>query len=173
MIVKMLTIAFVSFLFASTSFAGRDGEQGVCMDGSRRIESYNNAQVLNWKTSTPNTWQGRGFVNGSVVEVVKDRSSHLHFVIKIGPAKTDILEVIYNVSFGQLPALNPGTPVAICGDYITANDRSGRYPPSPAGAIIHWVHGSNNNRHEDGFVAVNGTVYGQEGDARRGGGRGR
>jgi hypothetical protein len=168
MLAKMLGLALVSVLFASTSFAGRDGEQGICMDGGRRMQNYNNSQVLNWKTSTPNAWQGRGFVSGSVVEVVRGNPSHFRFIIQIGPKTQDLLEVIYNVAFGQLPELRSGTPVSICGDFINAFERSGRYQASPAGAIIHWVHGSNGNRHEDGFIAVNGTIYGQDGDARGG-----
>ncbi|RYZ81232.1 MAG: DUF3465 domain-containing protein [Proteobacteria bacterium] len=172
---KMLSLALVSFVFtagfATSAFAGRDGEQGICMDGSTRMQSYNNEQVLSWKKSTPNAWHGRGFVNGAVSEVVDSTPGHFRFVVKIGPKSSDLLEVVYNSAFGALPELRPGTPVAICGDFINAFERSGRYPPSPAGAIIHWVHGSNSKRHEDGFVAVNGTIFGQDGDARRGGRR--
>lgn len=172
---KMLSLALVSFVFASgfaaTASAGRDGEQGICMDGGRRMQNYNNEQVIAWKKSTPNAWQGRGFVSGAVLEVVDGTPGHFRFVVKIGPMTNDLLEVVYNSAFGQLPDLRSGTPVSICGDFINAFQRSGRYPASPAGAIIHWVHGSNSNRHEDGFVAVNGKIYGQDGDARRGGRR--
>lgn len=34
-------------------------------------------------------------------------------------------------------------------------------PPSPDGAILHWVHRSPSARHDSGFVVIDGVVCGQ------------
>ena len=53
--------------------------------------------------------------------------------------------------------------IEACGDYITSTAQSGPYPPSPDGAILHWVHMNPAGRgHDAGFLAINGTLYGQD-----------
>ncbi len=166
MVARILGVSFLS-LFLTFAAWGRSSENATCRARGEAI-SFNNSQVLQWKSSTPNAWQGRGHVQGLVVETLRERDTHLHFLLKIGPNPRDVVEVVYNNSFGDLPELNPGSQVVVCGDYITAHSQNGKYPPSPAGAIIHWVHGSPNGRHEDGFVAVGGRVFGQRGQMNRG-----
>jgi hypothetical protein len=97
-----------------------------------------------------------------VVAVYSDKTGHDHFAAQIGKEKGDIIELIYNQDFGVLPDVQPGMKVQACGDYITATAQSGPYPPSPAGAIIHWLHMNPRGRgHDDGFLAINGRLYGQ------------
>jgi hypothetical protein len=130
------------------------------MDHGRPLP-VNNAQVLQWKTSTPNQFLARGHVIGRIEQIYTDQSGHNHFSIQIGPNSNQMLEVIYNVEFGALPNLAIGMQVEACGDYITSNAQAGPYPPSPAGAIIHWVHyNPSGHGHDSGFLVIDGSLYG-------------
>jgi hypothetical protein len=123
----------------------------------------NNEQVLQWKTSTQNQFLGRARVQGQILAVYPDHSGHHHFEIQLGNAKTDTLEVVFNESFGATPALHSGMQVEACGDYITSIAPAGRYPASPDGAIMHWVHASPNpTSHPSGYLVIDGTLYGQD-----------
>jgi hypothetical protein len=132
----------------------------ACLKGKVPL-AIDNEQVLNWKKSTKNQYLDRGFVSGVVVDVYQDRNSHDHFEIMIGKDRSEILEVVYNKSFGALPPIRVGMRVEACGDYITSNQPTAKYPkPSPAGAIIHWVHMNPSGGHEDGFLRIDGKLYG-------------
>lgn len=144
----------------------------VCLDKDRRpITGNNNSEVLKWKTQTPNQYLDRALIVGKFVKVLLDRKSHLQIEVDLsangssGPA--DHIEIIYNKEFGAIPPIPAGATIAACGDYITASAQSGPYPPSPMGAIVHWVHASNKpEKHAHGYVLVNGVVYGHSGDAK-------
>jgi len=85
----------------------------------------------------------------------------MHVKVKIGNGSRDTIEVVYNNAFGALPRIQAGMITEVCGDYITARAKAGPYPPSPEGAIIHWVHiNSRGGEHEDGFFRIDGVVYG-------------
>lgn len=138
-----------------------------CLD-QNQVMDVDNQKVLTWKSSTQNQWPGQGsraraFVRGFVTRVFADRNGHDHFEIQIGRSTREVLEVVYNQDFGQLPPIQLGVEVSACGDYITSIAPTPRYEASPSGAIIHWVHFSNSARHEDGFVTVNGELYGDHG----------
>lgn len=131
----------------------------------------NNDQVLQWKQTTENEFLARAHVTGQIVKVFDDRNGHNHFLIDLGEGSRGgegdgALEVVYNEEFGALPDLRDGMQVEACGDYITATGRGGRhgeYPPSPAGAIIHWVHAnSKGSGHDSGYLMIEGQVYGLE-----------
>lgn len=138
-----------------------------CLDSDRRpIEGNNNEEVLRWKVDSKNQYRDRALVVGKFVKVLLDRPSHLQIAVDLSTDGSgriqDQIEVIYNKEFGPVNGLTPGALVAACGDYITSRDQAGPYPPSPVGAIVHWVHKSNApQKHSDGFVAVDGNVYGQ------------
>ena len=124
--------------------------------------SANNAQVLQWKTSTQNQFTSRGHVQGTIQRIFPDHSGHHHFELALGSSPGDDVEIVFNEGFGTTPPLRSGMSVEACGDYITAYAASGGYPPSPDGALIHWVHRSDNpGRHPSGFLVIDGTVYGQ------------
>ncbi len=161
----------VAFVYSLGAFAEAIPE---CMDGARALP-IDNAQVLEWKTTTPNQYLGRARVKGHVVRIFPDRNGHDHFEIKIGPNANDTLEVVYNESFGALPGIQVGTEVEACGDYITSIAET-EYPISPSGAIIHWVHGNPRNKgHAHGYLIIGGKLYGfnyrnagRSGDDRQG-----
>ncbi len=132
-----------------------------CMDKAKVLPIDNN-QVIQWKASTPNTYLARAHVNGPVTRQYPDHSGHTHFEISIGKTAQDTLEVIYNDEFGALPAIRVGMNVEACGDYITSTAQSGPYPPSPDGAIIHWIHKNpRGHGHDSGFIAIDNVLYGQ------------
>jgi hypothetical protein len=133
----------------------------ICTANKKAI-AIDDQQVLKWKKSTQNQFRARAHVQGTIEQVYSDQTGHDHFAIRIGPAREDLLEVVYNSSFGDLGNLIVGSTVQACGDYITANQPTGRYPVSPAGAIIHWVHQNPNGRgHESGFLVIDGKIFGQ------------
>ena len=132
-----------------------------CPDGMGGELAINNEQVLTWKKSTPNQFLSRAKVKGVVQDLYPARRTHYHFQMKIGPKETDTLEVIYNISFGEINRIVPGMNVVACGDYITSNAPTDVYQPSPDGAIIHWLHRSPRpNRHPHGYLELDGVVYG-------------
>jgi hypothetical protein len=66
--------------------------------------------------------------------------------MQIGPKPTDMIEVIYSLAFGPAPHVPAvGAHMVACGDYITSN-KDAKYPASPDGAVIHWIHRSKNPR---------------------------
>ena len=121
-----------------------------------------NARVLEMKSGTPNQYHDRAHIEGVLQGVFPDKTGHHHFEVAIGPASSDVIEVIYNEDFGGIPALTAGMSVEACGDYITANAPSGGYPASPDGAIVHWVHRSPNPHHDSGFLVLGGVMCGQD-----------
>lgn len=154
-----LLLVFTS-LTSSLSFANAKFDDVPCLAKNQEIE-INNEQVLDWKVSTENQFKRRAHIKGIVTQVLPDTQRHEHFIIQIGEDKEDIIEVIYNVEFGAFPEIQEGHVVQACGDYITSTSRTGKLPPSPAGAIIHWVHESPNpERHESGFLVIEGELVG-------------
>jgi hypothetical protein len=123
--------------------------------------SVSNAQVLRWKLTTPNQFLARALVEGRISRIFPDATGHSHFAIQLDQNPADILEVIYSQDFGALPPLRVGSVVIACGDYITSTARVGSLPPSPAGAIIHWIHKSDSQSHADGFLMIDNVLYGQ------------
>ncbi len=137
----------------------------------------NNEQVLKWKVDSQNQYLDRARVQGPIVRIYPDRSSHYHFAISLtgsnDPNGKDTIEVIYNLSFGSEVKPRLGQMVEACGDYITSNAPSdggnGRtYPASPDGAIIHWVHlAPPSSKHHSGYLVINGVLTGQGSGNRR------
>lgn len=156
---KFGIFAIAAFLFSSAVYADNVPQ---CVAYGRELP-VNNEQVLNWKRTTANQFQDRANVSGQVVRLFADRSSHAHFEIQIGPRQGDVLEVVYNLHFGAIPEVQLGMQVQACGDYITATAHTGKYPPSPSGAIIHWIHMNPKNRgHDHGWMMIDGVVYGND-----------
>jgi hypothetical protein len=154
-------------VFSSSAFA----YDAACMDRNL-VLPINNQQVVSWKLNraVPNGWKGRANVEGIVLGVFPDRNDHDHFVIQIGPnPNVDVIEVVYNSDFGALPNIQRGMRVHACGDYIKSVAQNGPYPPSPAGAIVHWVHQNpNGNGHEHGYLTIDNVMYGIGPDQGRG-----
>ncbi len=135
----------------------------ACMDRNQ-VMPLNNQQVLMWKANpqVPNAFKSRANVTGIVLGIFPDRNGHDHFIIQIGPnVRTDVLEVVYNNDFGSLPPVQKGMQVHACGDFIKSVAQTGPYPPSPAGAIVHWVHQNpNGTSHEHGYLTLDNVMYG-------------
>jgi hypothetical protein len=156
-LVKLSVLSWLSILpllaFASDAVP-------PCNANGRPIP-VNNAQALQWKTSTHNQFRSRSHILGRVEKVYSDQTDHNHFSLQIGPSPSDTIEVIYNIEFGQLPRMAVGMQVEACGDFINSFAQAGPYPPSPDGAIIHWVHYSpTGNQHDSGFLVIDGILYG-------------
>ncbi len=140
----------------------------TCNDQRGRPMQVDNERVLHLKRSTKNQYKDRAYITGVLVGVLKDRKSHLHLDVFIGESESgrgrdSDIEIIYNKAFDYVDSrsVRPGMEVSACGDFINAFDRAGHYPPSPAGAIIHWTHMSPRPGHQHGFMAIDGRVYGQ------------
>jgi hypothetical protein len=160
MMTRFLILSVLGTLQAALFAAGALADAPPCMAHGKELP-VNNQQVLMWKKSTPNAYLDRGHVLGKVTVVYPDRNGHQHFSIQIGPQPTDIIEVVYSVAFGQMPRPEVGESIEACGDYITSTAQTGNYPPSPAGAIVHWVHiNPKHSGHDDGYVIQDNTVYG-------------
>jgi hypothetical protein len=138
-----------------------------CMSRSESVP-INDEQALQWKVSTPNQFKARGHISGVLVKEYPEATAHGHMQVRIGPNLTDTIEVIYNEDFGAIPqAIPPGAQIEACGDYITSNEATPQYKPSPDGALIHWLHRSPRpESHDGGFLIIDGSVYGQGFDQR-------
>ena len=139
-----------------------------CFDRAKNYEPLPvmNEEVLVWKRETPNQTLKRARIRGTLVKVVQTRKSHAHFEVQIGTGEGASVELVYNREFGDIvDALADGAEVDACGDYITSRSRAGNYPPSPMGAILHWIHYNPGDRdggkHDHGYVAINGVLFGQ------------
>ena len=148
----MLPLIFSSLALAAT-------QDPACMSKKQEL-SVMNETVLKWKAETRNQYKNRALVEGALVDLYPDKSGHVHISVRIGANNKDTVELVYNEKFGKLPDLQVGSTVKACGGYITSNARTKRYPPSPDGAIIHWVHRSTNDRHDHGFMIIDNVVYG-------------
>jgi hypothetical protein len=148
-------------LLGFSSFALADMALPPCMVGNLNL-AINNAQISHWKTSTPNQYLARGHVHGRITRLFPDHSGHAHFEVSMDGGVNDTLEAVYDLKFGSIPHPAIGMEVEACGDYITSNLATRQYPRSPDDAIIHWIHRSDNlGSHPDGFLVLDGQLYGQ------------
>ncbi len=151
------------------------GQLPPCLDSKREL-SVDNEAVLKLKETAPLGVPIRAFISGTVTRVFdrtvskKTKNSHARFEMQIGDESSEVIEVIYNLSFGEMPAAPVGAEVSACGDFINSHSPNNGYQASPSGAIIHWVHKSNSDRHENGFVAINNVLYGFHGESWNSGG---
>ena len=136
-----------------------------CLDDGR-VLSVDNERVVDLKKNAPLGRAIRAHVSGRVTQVFADRSNHAHFEIELDASKAERLEVVYSEDFGQMPNPSVGAVVQACGDFINAYAKQNGYPPSPSGAIIHWVHQSNGGPHDSGFVILDNVVYGTGADSK-------
>lgn len=161
------TVLFGILCAWAASVAEASTKLPACLDDNRTPLAVNNSQVLVWKEESPNQFKARALVIGKLVKVLLDRKSHLHLEIDLGTAgaplaRDEHIEIVYNKKFGSVDGIATGAEVAACGDYITAREKAGSYPPSPVGAIIHWVHMSPNpGKHPSGFLMIGKEVFGQ------------
>ena len=161
----VITALFVGAPFAQASADVDMKRLPVCEDEDGRRMEPNNEQVIAWKSSTPSRWQNRALVVGVVAEVLPNKNGHVHLDVDLGEGLgkgfRNHVEIIYNLKFGELVDVQEGSQIVACGDYITATERNGNYPPSPMGAIIHWVHTSPRPReHASGYLVIDGKHYG-------------
>jgi hypothetical protein len=145
-----------SLVFSSVSIAA---DAPACMGPDGPIP-INNGQVLDWKTTTPNTYLDRAHVRGTVGDVYPDKNGHHHFQLVMGPSSSETVEIIFNEDFGTTPDIENGMSVEACGDFINEFQPANGYPASPDGAIVHWVHQSNSPKHASGYLIIDGTLYG-------------
>lgn len=160
----MVIFSTVGIFVPSASAFLLNAKMPVCMDGPTEMK-VDNRRILEFKRSTRNQYLDRGFVEGRVVVAPEVKNDHDHFSISIGPGSRDTIEIIYNSNFGDMSAIRVGDRVVVCGDYITANARTGSYDPSPDGAIIHWVHfnpgtRTSSSNHEHGFIMAGSDLIG-------------
>jgi hypothetical protein len=156
-----LTAIAISAAASQASFA----DAPDCMSGSSAMPIDNQA-VLALKASTPNQYLARAHVSGTVGQIYADEHGHNHFELIIGSGPTDTIEIVYNISFGELPQMQAGMSVEACGDFINSDAATSEYPESPDNAIMHWVHRNPKGRgHASGFLEIDGQLYGQ-GDGR-------
>jgi len=161
----VLAILF-SIVFASSSAQAflSNAQTPVCLEGPQEI-SVDNARVLRFKVQEKNQFLARAYVEGKVISMPEQQGDHDHFSISIGNKATDTLEVIYNNEFGNMPNVQLGDQVTVCGDFINSFARAGGYDASPDGAIIHWVHynpgtRSSSRGHEHGFIQFGTDLVG-------------
>jgi len=157
--------ALLGFLIAVTGSAQayiENAKTPLCFRGDTQL-NIDNRQVLTWKSTSKNQYTTQAYISGVMEGSLTNSNSHYRFMVRLGDGPKDIIEVVYNNKFGSMPKLEEGMEITICGEYITSNAPTQRYQPSPAGAIIHWVHQNPGDRkgsanHPHGFIMVNGST---------------
>ena len=151
-LINIFSILFV-FLLSLRSQAGFP----ACMDKQERLE-LNMSQILNYRDQLENKFTARAYIKGIIVGVIENRQNHTHFEVDLDnnlESIDDRIEVIYSTKFGELPSYKTGDEIIACGDFIID-----QY--SPLKAVVHWLHLSPpGNKHEHGFLIINGIVAGQ------------
>lgn len=151
----LLSLLLFSLGFSKTAEAT---ELPVCKNKNSVI-SFNNDQVLAWRNEGKNKFLSRALIKGIIVGVIENRQGHIHFEVDLDKdlsTNNDRIEVIYNVEFGEVPRFQNGDELIACGDFVVDSW-------SPMGAVVHWLHSNpnfNKNKHEHGFLAINGIVTG-------------
>lgn len=129
----------------------------ACLNKKEKL-TIDNSQAINLRDFMEQDFKTRALVDGILVSVMENRQGHIHLEIDMDRSldtNDDRLEVIYNNSYGDLPVLSPGDLIVACGDFIVDLH-------SPHRAIIHWLHKSpSRKKHDDGFLAINGTIFGK------------
>lgn len=153
---KLTCLGMASFftVFAAGSTAYSSGSIPPC-NAHGTLLQQNDSQVENWEDTAQHQFQGRAHIFGHIKQLYRDQTGHKHFSVQIGATSEDAVEIVYNETFGALPALSTGMEVEACGDFISVGRQS------PDTAIVHWVHKSDTPSHDSGYVAINGVVYGQ------------
>ena len=172
---KFFNIGFLALSFLAASAFGSDVSQPnipSCLGGKGNAQAMdvNNAQLLTLKNdaSVPSGFPTRGYIKGKVYAPPTNQNVHMHVEIDVSPTLNSVdvadhIELIYNSAFGAVGAINVGSEVYACGDFIKSTEPNGPYPASPEGAIIHWVHKAPNpQRHPSGYVVIDGRLIGQE-----------
>lgn len=160
--------AFLCLGLVTVSVAEANSRLPACNDERGRPMQVDNDRVIRLKKTTKNQYKDRALVTGVLVGVLQDRKSHLHLDVFLGEGlsgtgKESDIEVIYNKAFDHVDSrsLRPGMEVSACGDFINSFERAGRYPASPVGAILHWVHMAPRPPHQSGWLIIDGRLYGQ------------
>ncbi len=90
------------------------------------------------------------FVEGVIKEILPEDKygrPHQKFILNVQGIK---VQVVHGTDYGRIP-LRTGGRVKVCGEFINSNQ----------GSLIHWTHYDPGARHPDGFIALDGEVYGQ------------
>jgi hypothetical protein len=133
----------------------------TCLDDSGAVIPAIDSEVVQWKTTVANGGLKRAHVTGIIQKVYPNHTGHNDFSIAIGTGPKDTLEVVYNISFGAVAHIAVGMQVEACGDFINSYAPENGYQASPDGALIHWIHKSDSQSHKNGFLMINGVLYGQ------------
>lgn len=155
----LASLMVLLLLLLNSAFAGDAIPR--CLSKGKELQ-LDNAYALRFRNSETNQSSTRARIQGRVSRVFPDRNGHEHFEIQIGPNAQDIVEVVYNQEFGEMPNPAIGQQVEACGDFIVSNAPTVQYPASPSGAIIHWVHMNPRSGHDSGYVVIDGRLYGQK-----------
>jgi len=160
---RLLSLVLLTGLINSTTTQSIASQVPVCVSKNGKPLPVNATEVIKWKHSTPNQFESRAHIQGKISKLYENKNGHRHFEVTFSNGTDeDAIEIVYNEDFGEMPKeIELDTKAEVCGDYITATAVSGPYPPSPDGAIIHWVHQNPAGKgHPDGFVILNGALYG-------------
>lgn len=142
----------LSFVIVPCTFAN------TCYQKKAVLEN-NEHELLKYKEMMDHGFKTRGHIEGIVVKETENRQGHFHFIVDLDEkldTSDDQLELVYNQQYGEIATVLPGQKIRACGDFIVD-----QY--SPTKAVLHWLHVNPNkkkNKHEDGFLLIDGTVFG-------------
>lgn len=89
------------------------------------------------------------FVEGVIKEILPEDKlgrPHQKFILSVQGIK---VQVVHGMDYGRIP-LRTGVKVQVCGEFLNSQ-----------GGMIHWTHFDPAAHHPDGFIALDGEIYGQ------------
>lgn len=129
----------------------------TCLDKKNKL-SIDNHMAINLRDFREHGFKTRALIDGLLMITMENRQGHTHLEIDLDQdfqTADDRLEVIFNNNYGELPELKAGDHIIACGDFIVDAN-------SPHKAVIHWLHKSPNiKKHDDGYLSINGIVFGK------------
>ena len=147
-----MTLGFITFILYSSAAQALP----ICYENDRMTTIANsNAEVSTLLQGNDFSFH-RVLVTGTVTKKLSDQTGHAHFLIDVGGTPGTAIEVIHQNAFGTAPVVAVGMTVAVCGD-LKLQSMDG------VKAFVHWTHcnpGTREPNHPQGFLSVNGVLYG-------------
>lgn len=140
-----LGLVSLMLVLSSTLFAQ---SLPICKDRAGQVMEPS-VTLLKRYVDSNNARRPQVFVEGIIKEVLPEDQNgtpHQKFILSVSGIK---VQLVHSLDYGRLP-LRVGSQVQVCGEFLNSQ-----------GGLIHWTHFDPGGHHPDGFVAINGDVYGQ------------
>lgn len=139
---KFMSIVFLVLSASGYSFAQTTDHPGKIADDSALVAAMKSGHNVFYVEAG----------NLTVTKILPDDTSglpHQKWVARLSDGST--IQVVYNSDMGERVPVQVGDKFGVGGQYIQTGNNSG---------LIHWLHDDPQHTRPDGYVYLNGVVYG-------------